>query len=311
MVRRLVFPVSPKRKRSGLISAANTVSPFTSPNPFDRKGNAMTDDTTDKTLHSDLRRRAQAIIDDTSGQYTTEAQLAVAVLLANPNASDDDLRARVGQVEAGEFQSAPPYKREPYGRNDIAPIYSRDTVDRLEPYAGQEGIAEIERLTKLATSDEDQEVRGLAFLELLAHVYEHDGSGWIMYASEAALKNNSELMRRAYNLLIADAQRERRAANTDHLLSENQLDYTFEKLVEVSHSGSPAFFVVLALHVIASIESNSLDVLRTQMHAMIDYFHNQYRKAGGGYTRRDEWVIEQTDTFNEAIDLDRGKGGDA
>lgn len=309
----LGFPVSPKRKTKRADQCGKHRQPFHIPKPFDRKGNAMTNDTTDKTLQSDseLRDRAQAIIDDATGKYTEDAKLAVAALLANEDTPDSDLRARVEQVEAGEFKSARPYKREPYGHHDIAPLYSRDTVDRFEPYAGQEAIAEIERLTKLATSDEDPEVRGMAFLELLAHVYEHDGSGWIMYASEAALKNNSELMKRAYNLLITDAQRERRAANTDHLLSENQLDYTFEKLVEVSHSGSPAFFVVLALHVIASIESNSLDVLRAQMHAMIDYFHNQYRKAGGGYTMRDQWILEQTDTFNEAIEMDRGKGGDA
>src|SRR5689334_15034170 len=76
-----------------------------------------------------------------------------------------------------------PFERERYGHHDIAPIFSRDTVDRLEPYAGQEGIAEIGRLTQLATSDEDQTVRGMAFLELLAHICQHDGTGWTMYAA--------------------------------------------------------------------------------------------------------------------------------
>jgi hypothetical protein len=83
----------------------------------------------------------------------------------------------------------------------------------LEPHAGREGVAEIERLAKASLGQGDDFDQHMALLELLTHLLPHDGSGWTMYARNAVIRDSTLLLDEVADVLVAREQHKRRIAS--------------------------------------------------------------------------------------------------
>jgi hypothetical protein len=124
---------------------------------------------------------------------------------------------------------------------------------------------------------------------------------WALSARQSVIRASGELLDEAADYMVTAQQRARRAKETSAVLNERELRYAFDKVVDLSTSGSPAPLVALAEHFSALADIGDVGVIRAHAQTLIDYLYQRHNRHD---EPREKWITEETVYFADMIDMD-------